>query len=574
MQKQFVLWAIWTCLTMIIGESVQAQQPNRNIITNPLNISYRFQTDGVYRRETADPVIVLYDDKYYLFASHSSGYWYSDDLKEWTYVRTATLKAVEVWAPAVFVYKGAIYYVGMGEERAFRSTNPMNDEWEEIKFDFHGMGDPALFQDEDGRVYVYSGCSDWAPIKGAEVDPENNFKIIGSEVDLIPRNSESFGWEVFGDNNEQYDKKGWNEAPCITRQGDYYYLMYAAPGTEFTSYCTGVYVSKNPLGPYTCTQGSPFAIKGGGFIKGAGHGHPFKDRYGNDWYVATLVMASKEHYERRVGIFPACYQDGYAYAQTAYMDFPFALPDKKVDFSKQSILVDMNLLSYGKEMKASSSLSQHTPEKASDEDVRTWWSASSGNKGEWLQMDLKKEMEIEALQISFSDDGFKSRRSDKQIPAYQYLVEYSSDNVNWKVLADRSQNTKDQIYELIVLTKKTKARYIRVRNMKTFAVGNFSIADIRLFGNGKGKKPSKVANFTAERQNDRRRIKFTWNRQENTEGYVIRWGTSQDRMNHSVMVFENQAEFGWFDKNKTYWMNIEAFNESGRSRQSQAIEIK
>lgn len=50
---------------------------------------------------------------------------------------------------------------------------------------------------------------------------------------------------------------------------------------------------------------------------------------------------------------------------------------------------------------------------SSDEDVRTWWSVSSGNKGEWLQMDLKKEMEIEALQISFSDDGFEARRFDK-----------------------------------------------------------------------------------------------------------------------------------------------------------------
>lgn len=43
--------------------------------------------------------------------------------------------------------------------------------------------------------------------------------------------------------------------------------MYAAPGTEFTSYCTGVYVSKNPLGPYTCMPGAPFAIKAGDLLK-------------------------------------------------------------------------------------------------------------------------------------------------------------------------------------------------------------------------------------------------------------------------------------------------------------------
>ena len=121
--------------------------------------------------------------------------------------------------------------------------------------------------------------------------------------------------------------------------------------------------------------GAPFAIKAGGFIKGAGHGHPFKDRYGNDWYAATIVVASKEHYERRIGIFPAFYKDGYAHAITEYMDFPFILPDKKVNFSQHNISAGMNLLSYNKQMKASSSLGVHQAKMATDEDIRTWWSA-------------------------------------------------------------------------------------------------------------------------------------------------------------------------------------------------------
>lgn len=104
--------------------------------------------------------------------------------------------------------------------------------------------------------------------------------------------------------------------------------MYATPGTEFTSYCTGVYIARNPLGPYTCMPGAPFAIKPGGFITGAGHGHPFKDRYGNNWYVGTMIVSAKEHFERRIGIFPAYYQDGYAHAITDYTDFPFILPEK------------------------------------------------------------------------------------------------------------------------------------------------------------------------------------------------------------------------------------------------------
>lgn len=76
-------------IALMATDSLAAQQSKtERITTNPLNLSYRFQTDGVCRREAADPVIVLFNDKYYLFASHSSGYWYSENLKDWEYIKT------------------------------------------------------------------------------------------------------------------------------------------------------------------------------------------------------------------------------------------------------------------------------------------------------------------------------------------------------------------------------------------------------------------------------------------------------------------------------------------------------
>lgn len=560
-------------IILIITCEVQAQEQGKIIMSNPLNLSYRFQTDGVCRREAADPVIILFKDQYYLFASHSSGYWHSSNLRDWDYIETKTLKAAEVWAPAVFVYKGAIYYLGMGESRIYKSTNPEADEWEEVKYELRGLGDPAFFQDNDGRVYLYYGCSDNEPIRGFEVDPENSFRAISPEVDLIPHSSDRLGWEVFGEKNEQYDKKGWNEAPCITRQGDYYYLMYATPGTEFTSYCTGVYTARNPLGPYTCMPGAPFAIKPGGFITGAGHGHPFKDRYGNNWYVGTMIVSAKEHFERRIGIFPAYYQDGYAHAITDYTDFPFILPEKKVDFSRYNISADMNLLSYGKKMKASSSLESHTAAMAADENIKTWWSAASGKIGEWLEMDLGTPMELSAIQVSFSDESFQTYRRDKVIPIYQYIIEASLDGIKWKTIVDRSQNTKDQIYELVLLDKVIKTRFVRIKNKKEFAVGNFSIADMRLFGKAKGKTPQIVTGLNINRGKDRRRIAFSWTKQPVADGYIIRWGISPEHIDNAVMVRGSQAEFGFFDCNISYYITIEAFNESGKGKQSNPIKI-
>ena len=189
-------------------------------------------------------------------------------------------------------------------------------------------------------------------------------------------------------------------------------------------------------------------------------------------------------------------------------------------------------------------------------------------------MDLGKPMELSALQISFSDEGFKTYRHDKTIPVYQYIVEGSLNGIDWYPLANRSENTKDQIYELITLDQKVKTRFVRVKNTKDFAVGCFSIADMRLFGKAKGKAPKQVSGFIGERNKDRRRITFTWKKQPSVEGYVIRWGTSPNHIDNAVMVYDNQAEFGFFDRDMTYYATIEAFNESGKGECSSPIEIK
>lgn len=562
---------IFFILTIISFQLSAKQEPV--IMTNPLNLSYRFQNDGISRREAADPVIILFQDTYFLFCSHASGYWYSSNLKDWRYIATKTLKAVEAWAPAVFVYKDAIYYLGMGEKRIFKSTNPLADEWDEIPTDLNGFGDPSFFQDNDGRVYLYYGCSDNAPIRGFEVDPKNNFKPITPEYDLIPHNAQRFGWEVFGENNEQYDRKGWNEGPCITKHENLYYLMYATPGTEFTCYCSAAYVSNNPLGPYIPTKNGPFAIKPGGFVRGGGHGHPFKDRYGNNWYVATLIVSAKEHFERRIGIFPAYYHKEYAHAITDGMDFPFILPDKKVDFSKENLSTGMNLLSFGKKITASSSLPPHDAQRASDENIKTWWAAATGRIGEWLQTDLGSVMKVSAIQVCFADEGSQTYRKDLNIPIYRYTAEYSTDGKNWKLLADRSKSNQDQIYELIVLQNSVKARFVRIKNTTDLAAGNFSITDLRLFGTAEGKKPAIVSGFTAKRNENRRRIAFSWEKQQTAEGYILRWGTSPEQMNQAITVYETSYEAGFFDSDASYYFTIEAFNESGTGKTCIPLKI-
>ncbi len=569
-------WLLLCCMALFPRNTASADEDV--IITNPLNISYRFYNDKntPVHRTTADPVM-LYHDDYYLFASHSSGYWYSHDLRSWTYVRTQTLLTAEAWAPAVFVYDDAIYYLGMGEERLFRSTDPKDDQWEDVPNELPTLGDPAFFLDNDGRVYAYYGLSAGGYIYGFEVDPKQNWKVVSPVTELIPSQGERFGWEVPGDNNEKTNEKGWNEGACITHQGDWYYLMYATPGTEYITYCSGVYVSKSPLGPFVPMDGAPFASKPTGFITGGGHGHPFVDRYGNQWFVATLIIGVREHYERRVGIFPAYYTaDGYGHAVTLDMDMPFRLPQEKVDFSTENLLLDMNLLSYGKKMTASSSLNaQMRPNNAADDNVRTWWSASSGRSGQWLRMDLGRTMDVEALQVCFADEGFKSYRQDTDIPVYKYKVEGSVDGSEWHMILDRTQNTEDQIYELVVLPESEQVRYLRVTNTKAFDVGQFSISDFRVFGHADGTVPDPCNAISADRSaEDFRRISVSWDASADAMGYILHWGTRPDRMNHSARVFGTSVNYGFFDRVATYYFSVTPFNETGKGQTSDVIEVQ
>ena len=557
----------------VTNATASGQNDDKIIMTNPLNLSYKFEVRDPVHRTAADPVIVLYHDKYFLFSSHAAGYSYSDNLRDWTHM-FSKMPLVKEWAPAVMVYDDYIYYMGFGKKQIYRTKDPIGDNWEEVTgTELRDKGDPDFFVDNDGRTYYLWGCSAGGPMQGQEFDPKT-FKPLTDVKDLMPYNGKRFGWEVPGDHNEKTDQRGWNEGVSMVHEGDYYYFFYATPGTEYTTYCSGAYVGKSPLGPFEPMVGSPYAFKPDGFFTGGGHGHPFKDRYGNQWYVASLIIGAREHYERRIGIFPAFYDNGYAHAITDDFDKPFVVPDRKVDFEKESILLDMNVLSTGKAVTASSALNTLTPDKTSDDDIRTWWSARSGKAGEWLQMDLGRKMSVEAVEVCFADEGFKSYRYDASVPTYKYVVEGSKDGKTWHTVLDRSGNTKDQIYELFVLPKADQLRYLRVTNKTDFPVGQFSVSELRVFGHAKGKVPSAVRNFKPVRQSDRRRIAMSWQPQQDATGYIVRWGATRDRMDHTARVFATSVDYGFFDSEQTYYVSVQPYNEVGKGKPSEVVEVK
>ena len=152
------LWIAAAPLLLLLG--APAERPRT--FANPINIDYRFMVDLPSRREAADPAIVLFGDDYYLFASKSGGYWHSKDMVEWTFV-TPTGLPMEAYAPAVMVLDHTLYYTACNIG-LYKSGDPKGDKWELVSQTF-SVGDPDLFADDDGRVYLYYGLSYNAPFQ-------------------------------------------------------------------------------------------------------------------------------------------------------------------------------------------------------------------------------------------------------------------------------------------------------------------------------------------------------------------------------------------------------------------------
>ena len=199
------------CLILVImPNKILSQQKT---YCNPLNIDYAYNaipdfTVNGNHRATADPVIVLFKDKYYLFSTNQYGYWRSDDLYNWKFIYRKFLKPYhkvydELCAPAAAAVGDTLFLIGSTYTKDFplwMSTNPTVDEWKEAvdSFQVRRMGSFIFPGDDDGRFYIYFGSSNVYPIYGQEID-RKTLQPIGEKKELIRLHDDIHGWERFGE---------------------------------------------------------------------------------------------------------------------------------------------------------------------------------------------------------------------------------------------------------------------------------------------------------------------------------------------------------------------------------------
>lgn len=587
-------------------------------ICNPINVSYRYQFNADPRkggelqicREAADPSMILFKGRYYIFASMTLGVWVSDDLAHWESYRLPEGLPFYDYAPDVRVIGDYVYFCASAREHScdrWRTKDVLNGPYERIEGSFP-FWDPNLFLDDDGRVYFYWGCSNETPIYGVELDPKTMLPR-NEAVSVVEGHPFEIGYERVGEDNctlpasaeevearyqaylksrnmtesmvpenlrplirGMFSNKPYIEGAWMDKHCGRYYLQYAAPGTQYNTYSDGVYVGEGPLGPFRLAENNPYSYKPGGFLPGAGHGSTMRDKNGGFWHTATMRISVNHDFERRVGLWPAGFDnDGELFCNQRYGDWPMALEG---DPWRDPVWM---LLSVGKAVTASSFVPGHEPSMATEENVQTWWRAAGNSRNEWLCVDLGKQFKVHAVQINFADDridtpcpgeirpGSQARYIDEAERITQWKLEGSVDGEKWFVIEDKSDTETDLPHDLIIREEGIDVRYLRLSDMAVPFEQAPCVSGLRVFGLGDGEKPAEPV-FSAARTGDLDMV-VQIREQMDTLGYNILFGSSPEKLYHSYMIFKAGSQrVGALIKGREYYVRVDAFNENGITR--------
>ena len=268
-------------------EQINFEVINKNAISQPL-------VSHIY---TADPSAHVFDGKIYIYPSHDidAGIPFNDNgdhfgMEDYHVLSMENIDAATVdngvalhvkdvawatrqmWAPDA-AHKNGKYYLYFPAKRAngiFQigvavsdsPSGPFTPEPEAIEGSY--TIDPAVFEDEDGKYYMYFGgiwggqLQKYRNNQYAEEneEPVDNEPALGPIVALLSDDMKQFAEEpreikildengkvlLSGDNNRRFFEASW-----VHKYNGKYYFSYSTGDTHFICYATG----DTPYGPFT-----------------------------------------------------------------------------------------------------------------------------------------------------------------------------------------------------------------------------------------------------------------------------------------------------------------------------------
>jgi hypothetical protein len=232
------------------------------------------------------------------------------------------------------------------------------------------------------------------------------------------------------------------------------------------------------------------------------------------------------------------------------------------------------LLSYRKPASASSTRDTFPASNVTDENRQTFWVADRNQAGEWLTVDLGAERTVRAVQVNYVDYQSNIFASDSTVYT-RFRLTHSSDGKEWALLADLGDEKRDRPNAYIELPRPVRTRYVRYEHGYV-ASRNLAIGDIRIFGNGNGRRPATPTGLMGRRDTDRRNAFVSWKPVRAAVGYNVRWGIGPGKLYQTYQVFADRPqplEIRALTVGQDYWFAIEAFDENGVSKLSDPVPL-
>ena len=399
-------------------------------------------------RETADPTVLYEDGRWYLYSSCGMVYM-TEDFCTWKHRKMEPYDCG--YAPTVVNHRGKYYLCGSLSE-VYVSDDPMGD--------FSAIGyftlpdgaklprcyDPMMFSDDDGRLYMYYSTGE-PLVYGVELDSDDPTKLLG-EPEVMIRFDPSHKWERSGEDNEDTKLCAY-EGPWLFKNNGIYYLIYCAPGTEYSTYSMGAYKGTSPLGKWEYMETNPITSKRSGVVRGPGHGCIVKGPENTLWAFYTCTVCFMDAMERRIGFDPVYIDENGDIVCPEISENPRFAPGVKADPVKDG---DTGLVCVTGRRRAYATSCAPGREAlyATDEDLMSWWQPAENDKEPVLTVPMGVYgFDCCAVRIIWRDVGLSLEKGALPGPIRYKLQLRDSlkEGKEWVTVVDRSESNEDFIVD-------------------------------------------------------------------------------------------------------------------------------
>lgn len=443
-------------------------------------------------RSISDPTVFYWDDKWYLYPSYGMA-WVSENFRDWQSVSTEPY--CPKYSPAIIPWKGKFLltswncplYVADTPTGPFQLLGRLIDtEGNEFK-----IVDPALFLDDDGRIYAYgfrARVSEnfrffYSQIIGWELDPDDPRQVIRGPVVLYEMNPKDNIWERFGAHH-QNTQFGWVEGVHLLKHNGRYYAVYATPNTEYDNYCMAVLWSDDsPLDNFVVQKRNPLTIHQTGIVRGCGHGCVEHGPGGSLWAFYTVAVPFYSQVERRIGMdMVAVDENRELYCPFGVTDTPQFAPGYIKDPLKDGNDCGYLCLTDWCRATASSCAPGRDALYANDSSALSFWQPAADDPMPTLTCSLVYPYLCGAIRVFWREVGLDYKGGVRPGPV-RYIVEGCSDKEqkDWFLLLDRSQSDTDYNIDYRVFEER-ECLYVRLKIVGKPEGLDIGLIDFTVFG--------------------------------------------------------------------------------------------